>query len=186
MALSTVFFDQISTSVQTFNWHSPSWDLFIVLAWIIGSLVYAIATGRGRVVNMLFSIYIAKLLVFEAPWLTKALSEKLPTGLISMQLLISFILIFLILFMLLGRYGFRTSVDGRQLSHMPFTFIFSFLQVGLLINIIVNFIPSSITENFSSLVKLIFLDQIASFIWLVLPLVFLVALGRKVSDPNEV
>lgn len=186
MIVFSGIFDQVSSSFQTFNWHSPSWDLFIILTWIIGSLIYAFATGRGRVVNMLFSIYIARLLVFEAPWLTKALSEKLPSGLNSIQLLISFIIIFLVLFMFLGRYGFRTSVDGRQLSHMPFTFIFSFLQVGLLINIVVNFIPPAISQNFSSLVKLIFLAQPASFIWLVLPLVFLVALGRKVSDPNEV
>jgi hypothetical protein len=32
--------------VKTFNWHSPSWDLFIFAAWIAVSVIYSFAAGQ--------------------------------------------------------------------------------------------------------------------------------------------
>jgi len=186
MFLAASYLNQVSQSTQSFNWHNPSWDLFILLAWVVVSLVYAFAAGRGRVINMLFSLYIAKLLVVEAPWLTNALSQKLPSQFASLQLLVSFVIIFIVLFILLGRYAFRTSADGRHFGSVPFTLFFSFLQVGLLINTIIGYLSANTIAAFSPLIKLVFVNPPASFVWLLLPLGFLIILGRSVADPTEI
>ena len=171
--------------VHSFNWHSPSWDLFILLFWAVASLFYAFAAGRGRIIVMLFSLYIAKLLVLEAPWLTNAINQKLPGSLASVQQLVSFLLIFVVLFILLSRYAFRTSADGRHFGSIAFSLIFAVLQVGLLINTILGYLAVS-GRTFSGLINLIFLSNSSGFFWLLAPLVFLIILGRSIADPTEV
>ena len=64
--------------IQNFNWHNPSWDLFILLFWAVAGIIYAFASGRGRVISMLMSLYIAKLLVL--PSLVSALFSAASTS----------------------------------------------------------------------------------------------------------
>ncbi len=170
---------------QSFNWHSPSWDLFIFLFWAIAAVFYAFAAGRGRIISLLMSLYITKLLVLQAPWLTNAINQKLPSNLSAWQQLVSFLIIFVVLFILLSRYAFRTSADSRHFVSIPFNLIFSILQIGLLINTVLGFLAVS-GQSFSPLINLVFIQNPASFIWLVAPLVFLIVLGRSVADPTEV
>ncbi len=171
--------------VHSFDWHSPSWDLFIFLFWAVASVFYAFAAGRGRIISMLMSLYIAKLLVLQAPWLANAVDQKLPSALSSLQELITFLLFFVVLFILLSRYAFRTATDGRHFMSIPFNLVFAILQVGLLINTILSYLAVS-GKTFSGLVTLIFLSSYAGFIWLIAPLLFLIILGRTVADPMEI
>ncbi len=155
-------------------------------AWVLASVFYAFAAGRGRIINILISVYMAKLLVIEAPFLTESLSGRLPGALASLQQLAAFVAIFLLLFLLLGRFVFKTSADHRHMSSMFFGLIFAFLQVGLLINIVLTLLPVGIQSNFSQLIKVIFLHPSAAFVWLVLPIVYLVAVGKFVGDSSEI
>lgn len=183
--LTLVTTGQAAELVKSFNWYSPSWDLFIFLFWAGAAVFYAFTSGRGRIVNLLFSLYISKLLILEAPWLTGGLNYKLSGSLSGLQHLISFLIVFIILFVLLGRYAFRTSADGRHFGSIPFSVIFAILQIGLLLNIVLTYLAEA-GRTFSPLVKLIFLGQTMNFIWLVLPLIFLIILGRAVADPTEI
>ena len=177
---------ELNNLVSGFNWQNPSWDLFILLFWGVASLIYAFAAGRGRIISMLMSLYISKLLVLEAPWLSNAINSKLPSGLSAIQQLVSFLIVFILLFILLSRYAFPTAADGRRLRSIPFSVVFAFLQIGLLINIILNYLPDEMRQNFSSLVQFIFVSQTASFLWIIAPLIFIIFLGRAVSDKTEV
>ncbi len=183
--VSLIAIGNISQQLHTFNWHNPSWDLFILAAWVLGTVIYAFTAGRGRVINILISIYIAKLMVVEAPFLSHAITQRLPSGLLSLQQLAVFVIVFLILFLFLGRYAFRTSADGRQIGAVLFTLIFSFLQMGLLISTILNFLPQDTRESFNPLIQFLFTQNPAAFVWLILPLVYLIVLGKFVADPNE-
>lgn len=176
---------EITNLIETFNWHSPSWDLFILLAWVAVSMIYAFTAGRGRIINILMSVYIAKLLVVEAPFITRQLEEKLPDSVSSIQQLITFGVLFLVLFIFLGRYAFRTSADSRNFGSIAFGLVFSFLQIGLLINIILTFLPGGVQESFTPLIRLVFIDNPANFVWLLVPLVYLIILGKYITDPNE-
>jgi len=89
------------------------------------------------------------------------------------------------LFVLLGRYAFATSADGRQVSSIVFSLVFAFLQIGLLINIILTLLPQALQESFSPLVRTVFIADPASFIWLIIPLLYLVALGKHLSGRHE-
>lgn len=154
-------------------------------AWVLGSIIYAFTAGRGRIINILLSIYIAKLLVDEAPFLSHAITKELPSSLLALQQLATFTIVFLILFLFLGRYAFRTSADGRQAVAIVFSLVFSVLQIGLLINTVLSFLPTLAQESFQPLIQLLFIKSPAGFIWLIAPLAFLILLGKFVADPNE-
>lgn len=176
---------ELGSMAQNFNWHSPSWDLFIFLFWAVAAVIYAFSAGRGRIISILISVYMAKLLVLEAPFLSTKLAGNLSGGLVALQQLIVFLVLFMLLFVFLGKYAFRTSVEGRKFGSIVFGLIFSVLQIGLLINIILTLLPDHIQNGFSPLIQTMFIRDPLSFVWLVAPLVFLIVLGRHVADVNE-
>ena len=180
-------YNQITGQIHTFNWHNPSWDLFIILAWIVVAVIYAFTSGRGRIINILVSIYIAKLLTIEAPFLTNAISGRLPSTLASLQQMIVFVILFIVLFVFLGRYAFRTSVDKRNMvGSLVLSLIFALMQIGLLINIILTLLPVNVQNSFSPLIQTIFIRGQASFVWLIMPLIYLIIVGKHIADTNEI
>jgi hypothetical protein len=168
--------------ISTFNWHSPSWDLFILLFWLVASVLFAFAAGRGRMLLILVSTYMAQLLVIKAPFLANLVSDKVSVASGTFAQLGAFVILFLIFFIFLGRYAFRSTMDGRQILALPFTLVFTVLQVGLLINIIISYLPDYIQNSFSPLISFLFLHPNAGFIWLLLPIVFLIIIGRFIAD----
>ncbi|MDQ3018579.1 MAG: hypothetical protein M3Q64_01770 [bacterium] len=172
--------------IKTFNWHNPSWDLFILLFWVVASVLYAFAAGRGRILTVLVSIFMSQLLVIKATFLTELLANKVHIGEPSLQQLAVFSAFFIVLFMLLSRYAFKSSVDGRHVSSLGFSLIFAILQIGLLINITLTYLPNYIQSNFSPLIQFLFLHPYAGFIWLALPVLFLIILGKFVSERAEI
>lgn len=179
------YFSNIQFLIHTFNWHSPSWDLFILLFWLVASVLYGFAAGRGRILTILVSTYMAQLLVLKAPFLSQAFSGKINIASGSLQQLAAFAVLFLVFFVFLGRYAFKTSADGRQLSSLAFSLIFALLQVGLVIDIVIGYLPEQVQNTFSPLIQFIFLNPYSGFVWLALPVVFLILLGRFVSERTE-
>lgn len=175
-------FSKIQPLISTFNWHSPSWDLFILLFWVVASVLFAFAAGRGRMLTILVSTYMAQLLVIKAPFFSDIVSNKLNIGTATIAHLAAFVILFLLFFIFLNRYAFRSSIEGRQILTMPFVLVFTILQVGLVINIVINYLPEHIQNNMSPLIQFLFLHPNASFIWLLLPVVFLIISGRFLSD----
>ncbi len=179
------YFATVQMLVRTFNWHSPSWDLFILLFWLVASVIYAFSSGRSRILTILISVYMAQLLVIQMPFLSTIASDKLGVATGTLQQLAAFVILFILLFIFLGRYAFKSSADGRQFSAIGFGLIFAFLQIGLLINIVVHYLPDYVQNTFSPLIAFIFLHEYSNFVWLALPVVFLVIIGRFISDRRE-
>ena len=174
--------ERLQFLLRTFNWHTPSWYLFIIIFWIVASVIYAFVSGPGRILTVLISVYMSKLLVIEAPFLSAQIARKLPTDSVYLQQLATFGILFIVLFIFLGRYAFHSSVESRKMSSLGFGLLFALLQIGLLINIVLGFLPQETKNNLAPLIRFLFLDSPASFIWLILPVVFLVVLGRFISE----
>jgi hypothetical protein len=175
-------YSQIQELIGTFNWHSPSWDLFILLFWLVASVLFAFAAGRGRMLSILVSTYMAQLFVIQAPFFSDAVSQRFNIGMTTLAQLAAFVVLFLIFFIFLGRYAFRSTLDGRQILALPFTLVFTVLQVGLLIHIVITYLPLHVQNDLSPLIQYVFLHPNAAFIWLLLPVVFLIIAGRFFSD----
>ena len=62
----------------------------------------------------------------------------------------------------------------------------SFLQIGLLISIILSLLPQAAQNGLTQLIKILFINNPSPFVWLVLPVVYLIAVGKFVGDSNEI
>jgi hypothetical protein len=171
--------------IRSFNWYSPSWDLFIILFWLVAGVLYAFVSGRGRILVILVSVYMAKLLVIEAPFLHKIVNAKLTIATVSLQHLATFTALFLVLFFFLSRYGFRTSAEGKTGSSVFFGIPFAILQIGLLINVVMGFIPTVVQNTLHPLIRFLFAQPGVNFLWLAAPVVYLIIFGRFVSHRSE-
>jgi hypothetical protein len=175
---------QITNLLGSVNFHNPSWDAFIFFLWIIVSIIYSFSSGRGRIISILVSVYMSELLVNQAPFLSAAIGTKFGLALYLARLG-TFLVLFGFLFLVLSRFVFRTSVESRGFSSWLYSLIFGFLQVGFLISVIFSFLPQELKTNFAPLVRMVFITDTAVFVWLLLPIVFLVILGRHVSDHHR-
>lgn len=172
---------EYSSLLHSVNFHNPSWDAFIFLFWIIVSIFYSFSAGRGRIITILISVYMAELLVIQAPFLSQEVVSKL--GLAAyFGKLVTFLVLFAFFFLVLSKFVFRTSVENRGFSSWFFSLIFALLQVGFLISVILSFLPAEIKSTFAPLVTFVFISNTAQFVWLLLPMVFLVLIGRHISD----
>ncbi len=167
--------------LHSVNLANPSWDAFIILFWIIVSIIYSFSAGRGRIISILMSVYMSELIVIQAPFLSAAVQGKFGLA-VYLAKLIVFLVLFAFFFLVLSKFVFRTSVETRGFTSWIFSLLFAFLQVGFLVSVILSFLPPDIKMTFSQLVNFLFVSQTAQFVWLLLPIAYLVVLGRTISD----
>lgn len=176
---------QYTSLLHTVNFSNPSWDAFIFFFWIVVSIIYSFSSGRGRIISILMAVYMSELLVIQAPFLSNALAGKLGS-VVYLSRLITFLVLFGFFFMVLSKFVFRTSVESRGLTSWIFSLLFAFLQVGFLISVILSFLPQAVKDGFAPLVKFVFLSSTAEFVWLILPIIFLILIGRHISDHSRI
>jgi len=171
--------------VSTVNWASPSWDLFIFLFFIVGSLLYGFSLGRDRIIVILVSIYMALAVVGNAP-VVKQLDLAFHLNDNTMLKITFFLSVFVVLFFLLSRSALLKTIGENSAGGAWWQVIlFSILQVGLLISIAMSFLPTTLTMSFSQITKDIFLSDWGKSAWLILPIVVM-AIGPKAKKHLDV
>lgn len=167
---------------QQINWSVPTWDLFILLFFAAGSLLYGMTMGRDRVIIVLVSVYMALAVVGNAPVLKDINAFQLSFNDNFALRITFFIGTFLVLFFLVSRSALMHTLGRRaSLGSWWQTMLFSVLQVGLLISITLAFLPTEILNNFSDLTLQIFTSYWGKSAWLILPLIVM-ALSPRGSN----
>jgi hypothetical protein len=174
---------QIISYFQSLNWSAPTWDLFILLFFVIGALLYGLSLGRDRVIVILVSVYMALAVVSNTPVLSGInLSFNLNDN--SVLRITIFLGLFVILFFLLSRSALlRTIGTSAAPGSWWQTIIFSVLQVGLLISITLSFLPREVTQGLSDTTKLVFMGDQGRSAWMILP-ILLMAIAPKAKKPE--
>ena len=166
---------------SSLNWAAPTWDIFILLFFIIGALLYGLSLGRDRVIVILVSIYMALAVVLNTPILNTVNFQLHVND--NFVLKISFFLgIFVVLFFLLSRSALLKTIGGSGAPGSWWqSIVFSVLQVGLLISITLNFLPHEMTQNLSEGTKQIFMSDNGRSWWMILPIIVMALApgGRK-------
>lgn len=170
--------DSVSAFIANINWAAPSWDLFVFLFFIIGSLLYGFSLGRDRIIVIMVAVYMALAVVGNAPIINQInLAFNINE---SVVLKISFFLgVFVVLFFLLSRSALLKTIGENNASGRWWQVIlFSILQIGLLISITMSFLPNDILFSFSQFTRDFFVSDIGKSAWLIAPIVVM-ALGPK-------
>ena len=160
---------------NSIDWTTPSWDIIILLFFAATIVVYGFTLGRDRIVAVLVSTYLALAVADNFPYvaqLSDAINRSGFTGFKAS----SFLVIFVLLFILLSRSRLLQSVSSFGGSWWQ-VILFSLLQVGLLVSIIFSYLPSQTLAHFSPFTQVVFLSDLGRFCWIVLPIAALVFFG---------
>lgn len=151
----------------------PTWDIIVVFAAIAIGFFYGISAGKRRIISTLLFTYIALALSSAIPW--EIFFEKLNVTESFFVHAGAFLLIFLLLSWFLG--------PRRNKSFAPAgawwqIFLLSFLQAGLLIHLILSFLPKEYIKLLAPVTKTIFANQTLHIWWLFVPLFIIIFLKR--------
>lgn len=156
---------------------TPSWDLLILVVFLVGIFVYIFKLGRDRAFIMLLSTYLALALVGKIDIIMRGL--RLNFDLNFNNQTVAFLLGVFLVFWIISKSSL-TSVFNQGPSGSWFhTLVIGFLQIGLTFSIIVAFLSKEEAGNMSLFIKSFFIDDTAKFFWLVTPFVVTILVKGK-------
>ncbi|EKD58922.1 MAG: hypothetical protein ACD_56C00029G0002 [uncultured bacterium] len=142
----------------------------LVLVVLAITVAFWLLVGRFRLHSVLINIYISFSLIWAIP------KEVIGT---SPNLSVMLFLISIVLLTLLGKYTFDIHLSGSGLAYWQI-FTMSFLEVGLIVSILAAFIGDKTLLKFVSRDALFYFSSPwAKFLWLALPLAFLVYINKR-------
>ncbi|MBI4117708.1 MAG: hypothetical protein HY453_01355 [Parcubacteria group bacterium] len=166
--------------VSGFDWTTPSWDLFIILFFVVSSFIYGLSLGRDRILIILVGIYMALAVVNYAPFINdfEGIGVRFQDSYIKIT---SFVGIFMLLFFFLSRSALANTLGGSDYTGAWWQVLaFSVLHVGLLLSVTLSFLPPHMTNALSPMIQKGFIGDNARFVWIVAPIfVMAISRGRK-------
>jgi len=169
----TVATNQLADGVSTLGWASPSWDIMLILIFIVAALVFSMSFGRRRVVVLLFSIYISLAVVNTLPYLENIFSDNWLDKLFAVKIAV-FLTVFIGLYISLDRSALLRYMRGSsQFTPSWQVMALSLLHTGLLISITLSFLPLNLVEYLSFFTKSVFVSEGGQFFWMVAPIITL-------------
>lgn len=171
--------DQAVQAFYSINWLQPSWDLFILLFFVVASLLYGISLGRDRIIVIMVSIYMSLAIVNYIPFINEFTAQISVNDAFALRVSV-FLGLFILLFFFLSHSALLRTL-GHSTAQGPLwqVMIFSFLHVGLLISVTLSFFPSNLSTVLSPFTQSIFTSDLARAVWVCLPVLVMVLLGRS-------
>lgn len=169
--------EYIGSLLSNINWNVPTWDLFILIFFVTVGILFAFTLGKARVLFVLLSLYVGLAVASSLPFITEETSSKFHLGSVAALKIVVFIICVVILFVLFSRMGALSSFSGK--INPLIVLLFSFLQVGLLISIILSFLPADTISSFAPITKKLFTTSVARMAWLLVPIVSMVLIKKK-------
>ena len=161
---------------NNFNPANPTWDIFIILFFVIATFLYGITLGRARVVVQIVSSYMTVALLASAPFLDK-IEARTPLD-HTVFYLIAFMVVFILLFLLLSNSAFhRHLAEGK--GSWGDVLILSVVQIGFLTSIVLSSMSGFALGHVSGITQIVFAREPAPFIWTILPIAALVVIRGK-------
>lgn len=175
---TTEFFSNI-------NWAQPSWDLFIILFFVVAGFLYGLSLGRDRIIVILVAVYMALAVVNDAPYIGRLVEEAGLQQLFVVRIS-TFMTVFIILFFLLSRSALLKTIAGADTAGAWWqVLVFSFLHVGLLTSVTLSFLPDGAANALSPFTRNIFTTEGGKFFWVVAPIVAMIVLKGGAGEKKK-
>lgn len=176
---------QANTFMANIDWSKPSWDLFIILFFIVAGFLYGLSLGRDRVIVILISVYMALAVVNSAPFIGNFQADIGIDQFFAFRIS-TFVVVFIVLFFLMSRSALLSTVASSDARGSWWqVLLFSFLHVGLLISITLSFLPPAASTHLAPLTQKIFVEDTGRFIWIVAPIVAMMLIKGGAAEKRR-
>lgn len=159
----------LASYLANINWAAPTWDLFIVLFFVITVFLYGMSLGRDRIIVILVSIYMALAVVSNAPFLGNW-DANVKVGDFFAFRVTTFLGLFVLLFFVLSRSALQRTFGNLAAGSWWQVLLFSVFHVGLLVSITLSFLPPDAITHLAPLTQRVFASDLARFLWIVAPI----------------
>ena len=173
------FLGSVSNFVHSINWGTPTWDLFIWIFFIVASFLYGVSLGRDRIIVIMVGLYMALAIVGNTPFLRSFTAQVDVQGFGAKFTV--FVGSFVIFFFLLSRSALSEALSraNPRTGNWLQVSIYSVLHVGLLISIVLSFLPVTSIALLAPMTQQVFLSDMGRFIWLIAPIVAMIVLQNN-------
>lgn len=151
----------------------PTWDIITLFLLVAIGFFYGISAGRRKIVSTIIYTYVAYA-IFPLVPIDKLIEITKIEQLFFLKIGV-FLAIFLLLVFLLGRTGGRAFVSSNPWWQV---FLLSFIQAGLLIHILLGFLPPEQIKLLAPVTRNFFANPDFHVWWLLGPLVLLILIRR--------
>ena len=166
------------------NWAQPTWDMFIILFFIIAAFLYGLSLGRDRIIVIMVSIYMALAIVSTAPFLGPSTTIALNTPVVIK--ISVFLGMFVLLFFFLSRSALlRTIASSDDKGKWYQVLIYSILHIGLLVSVTLNYLPAGAVEKLAPMTRAVFATPNARFAWIIGPIIAMVLFGGGAKEKKK-
>ena len=173
---------QFSEFARNISWSHPTWDLFIVVFLLVGTLIYGFSMGRDRIIMIMVAVYIALVAATHLPY-SPQFGASLPITNGFFVKISTFLGLFVVLFFMLTRSALNHAIAGSgALGRWWHILLLAFLQVGMLISVVLGFLPGEWLTHLSLLTQTIFVSPWGKFAWVLIPIFGLLIVG--ISNDN--
>ena len=164
---------------SNFNPANPTWDLFLILFFVVATFLYGLTLGRAKVVVQIVSSYMTVAILASAPFLAKFEAQSPLNH--TLYYLGAFFAVFAVLCILLSKSAFHQHLSEGRGGWLD-VLILSVVQIGFLSSIVLSSMSGFILSHLSPITKTVFAEEPAQFIWTILPIAALVVIRGK---PNK-
>ncbi len=164
-----IFSQQVSLS-------QPSWDIFLAIFFIGVIFLYGFTAGKCRLIIGIISLYISLVLEKIIPYtwieggLSKAGASFFPFYIFK---IIIFVIIFSFVVFIFSKRSFYRIGDRQKWWQVM---VFSFLQFGFFMSIVLVFLPVEILNSFLPLSYYFFVSDLARIVWTTTPAMAIILL----------
>lgn len=160
-----------TTATKIFS--HPTWDLILLFVLVAAGFFYGISAGRRKIISSIIYTYVALAVLPAIP------IERVGKILNIQDLFFLkggiFLLLFFLMIFLLSRGGARAFAASGSWWQV---FLLSFVQAGLLIHILLSFLPADKIKDLAPLTRTVFANPNFHLWWLLGPLVILVFIRK--------
>lgn len=160
--------------VPTISGFRPSYGTLLIIVFVLVALASTFKQGKGGALRNIIALYMAIAVNNFLPFLNLEISGFKVDNNPSIK-----IAIFIVIFIFIAFALSRSSLGMLDSSRSTFlnTFILSALGAGLLISTISVMLPPDLKEGLAGIAQLVFVNEIARFVWVLSPIVFTVLIG---------
>ncbi len=162
--------------LQNVDWTRPTWDLFIILFFVVAAFLYGLSLGRDRIIVILVSIYMSLAIVEHAPIVNNEAFQNMINNIAGQFFVFqisAFVVLFIVLFFVITRSALVKTIASSD-SPGPWwqVLLYSILHVGLIVSVILSYIPKESIEGvLAPLTQKVFTTNLAQNIWIIGPLI---------------
>lgn len=168
----------VISAMNSIDWSNPTWDLFLLLFFLVASLLYGLSLGRDRIIVIMVSIYMALAVVNYVPFITTFNADISINNAFSFRI-VAFLGLFILLFFFLSQSALLKTFSADSYGSLWQVIVFSVIHVGLLISVTLSFLPTEVSSTLSPISQNLFMGDIAKAVWITLPIVAMAIFKSK-------